>query len=76
MRLDFMMREGNALAQRGVEWACDTATIIVSDGAIYVRKGELWVYYSDPMYGTKEHLDTTQDCRILKVEQLAETTEE
>jgi len=71
LRVHYTMRHGNSLAKEGIAWAGDTESVIVADGALYLRDGELWVHYQDPDYCTREHLDATEDCCILKVDELS-----
>jgi len=63
LRLHYKMRPG-------VRCTTDLESMTVADGALYVRKGEIWVHYPDPDFCTREHLDVTADCCILMVEEL------
>ena len=70
IRLHYTMRPVNGLARQGVKWIDDTKTVIVADGALYLHKGDLWAYYSDSDFMSRENLDCTEDCSIFQVDEL------
>ena len=74
IRVHYRMLRGNKVSgTKGGAWAKDYSQIWVQDGTIYETKElQLWVAYEDeegyPLI--HEHLDTTMDCCIFRVEEI------